>query len=523
MLFLYGIEGFSREAQAALGDRFRDVLGRYVKRPIHGIILGSMTTAIVQSSTATSVIAVALVNSGVVTFHQSLGIIIGTNIGTTLTAQLVAFKLTAFGSVFLVIGFIISLFKWRLAFLGKAVFYFGLVFFSLNQIAMAVEPFKEHPQVLEFIANARSPWVGLLIGALVTAVFQSSSVTTGLIVILVQSRIIDIDSGIPLVIGANIGTTITAGFAAIHMDVFAKRTALAHVIFNLGGALLILPFLPLIIAFLNTDLENPAHTLANVHLYFNIGATFFFWLFLKPFENLIVRLVPGRQDESQQITKFISDPPPKDANERALQIEDEAIHAFEILGRMAVEAADPSPTDQEDEIKQLRKKRFYLEFLGRSIRKSIDEFGERYEISPQLQKRLIISGRLVGLVEHAASGIELLSNSVYSLAEVKSEKSLEMTLTVAKVSDILKSLFSSLEERMRSRRSAKTGVTESALAELDNLINANYFIGTTLIKTNKKSENVFEIGPFCTYMVHLQGLVSDILEIRRLLIETYRL
>jgi len=174
ILFVFGLENFSREIQHISGEKFRKSLAKATRLPVVGVVLGAAVTAIIQSSSATSVITIGLVNAGVLSFKNSVGIIFGSNIGTTITAQLVAFKLTTFAPVFIILGFVLSLVRSRYSIFGKAVFYFGFVFFSLNLIAASLEPLQQNEALISLLTQPQNPLYAILFGCLFTAAVQSS-------------------------------------------------------------------------------------------------------------------------------------------------------------------------------------------------------------------------------------------------------------------------------------------------------------------------------------------------------------
>lgn len=309
ILFVFGLENFSKEVQRITGERFRKFLGQATKLPGVGLLIGAIVTAFIQSSSATSVIAISLVNAGVISFRNSVSIIFGANIGTTFTAQLVAFKLTAFAPIFIILGFLLSFIKSKYSVFAKSLFYFGFVFFSLNLISHTLSPLQNDLRLIEFLTRPQNALLGVLVGALITAVVQSSSVTTGLAIIFTQQGLMSLENAIPILMGANIGTTITALLSIINMDIAAKKTALAHFLFNLGGVLI---FLPLVI-FWGNDFplfsEDPAIALANFHLAFNLISSLAFLAFLKPFTSLIDKIMgEGKMDfERIDLSFFHSD------------------------------------------------------------------------------------------------------------------------------------------------------------------------------------------------------------------------
>ncbi|MDH3761065.1 MAG: Na/Pi symporter [Gammaproteobacteria bacterium] len=297
ILFVFGLENFSREIENISGERFRRSLARATRIPIVAVSIGALVTAVIQSSSATSVITISLVNAGVLSFKSSVGIIFGSNIGTTITAQLVAFKLTAFAPAFIILGFVLSLVRNRYSVFGRAIFYFGFVFFSLNLISTSLQPLQNNAALIELLTQPQNPLYAILFGCLFTAVVQSSSVTTGLAIIFTQQGLLGLENAVPLIMGANIGTTATAMIAMFNMDAAAKKTAMSHFLFNVGGVLI---FLPVLFAFgdrLNTLTVAPAIALANIHLVFNIVTSIIFILFIGPFTRLVDMLLgEGKMD-----------------------------------------------------------------------------------------------------------------------------------------------------------------------------------------------------------------------------------
>lgn len=297
ILFIFGLDNFSAEIEKISGEKFRKFLARATRIPVLGVLIGALVTAVIQSSSATSVIAIGLVNAGVLSFKNSVGIIFGSNIGTTVTAQLVAFKLTAFAPVFIIVGFVISLVRSRVAIFGKSIFYFGFVFFSLNLISSSLEPLQREPGLVEFLTQPQNPLMAIVLGCVFTAVVQSSSVTTGLAIILTQQGLLSLANAVPLIMGANIGTTATALIAMFNMDLSAKKAALSHFLFNVGGVLIFLPVFLLFGDRLNEVEASPAIALANIHLVFNVATSLIFVALINPFTRFIDLLLgAGKMD-----------------------------------------------------------------------------------------------------------------------------------------------------------------------------------------------------------------------------------
>jgi Na/Pi-cotransporter len=243
VLFLYGLEGFSGEIQALGGETLRKWLGRLTGSRWRGVVLGTIATAIIQSSSAVTALTVALVDAGAMTLRSSLGVLLGANIGTTSTAWLVSLKLTGIGPFFIVLGTVLSAIPTRFKVLGKAAFYFGFIFFSLDLVSYTLKPLAQSPVFAEVLSRSNTPLMGVLAGMVVTGIVQSSSITTGICILLVQQTILPATAAIPIVIGANIGTTATALVASIKMQKTARQVALVNLCFNTFGVLLFLPFL----------------------------------------------------------------------------------------------------------------------------------------------------------------------------------------------------------------------------------------------------------------------------------------
>jgi Na/Pi-cotransporter len=280
ILFLYALKGFSREIQEAGGPALRSMLGRVTSNKWKAFLLGAIATAVVQSSSAVSSVAVSLVDAGLLSFRASLGVVLGAKVGTTSTAWLVAFKLTGIGPFFIVAGAAISAIPGRFRIVGQGVFYFGLIFFALDLISGGLQPIRESLTFQEILAYSRSPLVGVLVGAIFTALVQSSSVTTGLLVLLVQQGLMPAESAIPVALGSNVGSTSTALLASLPMGHTAKATAMANFLLNLAGIAAVAPFLGGFARWMIALADGPGSAVALAHLCFNFAMAFGFLLLL---------------------------------------------------------------------------------------------------------------------------------------------------------------------------------------------------------------------------------------------------
>lgn len=307
-LFIFGIFVMGEGLQKLAGDKIRTILNKLTNNSLVGMGVGAGVTSLIQSSSATTVLVVGFVNAGLMTLTQSIGVILGANIGTTITGQLIAFKLTKYALPILGVGSFIYIFgkKRKTKDFGEALFGFGVLFLGLAIMGDAVKPLggSTFAQNL-FINFSQNPLLGILAGALLTAIVQSSSVTTGIIIALGLSNLITLNAAIPLILGANIGTCVTAGLASIKTGISAKRAAVAHIIFNIVGAGIALLLMPLYLKIINFTSTDIARQIANTHTLFNVVNAFIFLPFIPLFVVLIKKIVPGKDIEITRGPKYI--------------------------------------------------------------------------------------------------------------------------------------------------------------------------------------------------------------------------
>jgi phosphate:Na+ symporter len=290
-LFLFSIRKFSNQVSRVAGDKFKTTMETFTKTPWRGIALGAAVTAILQSSTATTVLLVGLVDAGTISFFNSLGVIFGANIGTTITSQLVAFNILKIAPYILIIGFFVDRTNSRWKKYGKSIFYFGLVFFCLALIAELIQPLSNDPRILTFFSSISNIFIAILVGVFLTVFFQSSTAVAGIVILLVAQGVLNFDQAFGIILGSNIGTTSTALIASSIMGKQARRTAVAHFLFNLVGVIIFLPFFDLFVSLIKLIDGSVAREVANAHLLFNLVNTVVFLAVLKPFSRLISRLV----------------------------------------------------------------------------------------------------------------------------------------------------------------------------------------------------------------------------------------
>ena len=297
-LFIYGIHLMGEGLQRAAGDRMRRILNALTGKPLKGVAVGAGVTALIQSSSATTVMTVGFVNAGFMTLKQAIGVIFGADIGTTITAQLIAFKLTDYALPVIGIGMLTTLFakKKKIKYIGHFLVGFGILFLGLKIMTGVVEPFGESEAVKQLFVNfSKNPVLGVLTGMLITFVVQSSSVTVGIVLALASVGLLDLRGAIPLILGDNIGTCITAIIASIGTTISAKRAAIAHMMFKILGTvivLILLPFYQVLITYTSTDIMRQC---ANAHTLFNVINTIIFLPFINTFVKVIKKIIPGEE------------------------------------------------------------------------------------------------------------------------------------------------------------------------------------------------------------------------------------
>jgi len=304
-LFIFGMNMMSSNLEKAAGSGLRKMLNALTKNKYLGLVVGALFTMVIQSSSATTVMAVGLVNAGLMNLTQSVGVIFGANIGTTITAQLIAFKLTKAAPIFLFAGVGMTLFlrKKTVQRVGFVILGFGLLFFGLNTMSSAMKPLRELQEFKDLMVQLKGP-LGILAGALITTVIQSSSASVGILQALAMQGLIGIDSAIFIILGTNIGTCVTAVLASIGTSKNAKRAALIHLMFNILGSLVMVGIvyaLPINTWVQGWSPGDVSRQIANSHLLFNVLATIIFLpmssLFVKAAKKIISGEDPVREPQ----------------------------------------------------------------------------------------------------------------------------------------------------------------------------------------------------------------------------------
>ena len=292
-LFLFGMKQMSDGLEKAAGAKMRSVLEFFTKTPIRGILVGTFFTAIIQSSSASTVMVVSFVNSGLMNLYQAAGVIMGANIGTTVTSQLISFNLSALAPAFIMIGVVMLMFskKVKVQRIGEVVLGFGILFMGLSTMSSSMSVLKESPEVVEIMGSLTSHFLALLVGIAVTTVLQSSSATVGIVLLLANQGLLDIRICFFIIMGCNIGSCVSALLAALSAKPVAKRAALIRLFFNIIGTAVIYLMLTValepITAFIGAiSGGNPGRQVANAHTLIKLTEV----ILLVPFTKQIVKL-----------------------------------------------------------------------------------------------------------------------------------------------------------------------------------------------------------------------------------------
>lgn len=310
-LFIYGMQSMGTGLQKAAGSKVRRILEVLTSIPILGVLFGTLVTAIVQSSSLTTVLVVGFVNAGLMNLKQAISVIMGANIGTTVTAQILAFKLDAYALPIIAIGFILYFFfkNKKVKNIGFIIFSFGVLLFGLSIMSQALSPLSENESFRNaIIFFSKYRLLGVLVGLAATAIIQSSSAFTGILLALAAQGLIGLDAALPILLGSNIGTCITAVIASIGTKLTAKRTALAHVLFNVTGTVIFLILLPwfedLVLAI--SPLDDLPRQIANAHTMFNLITTIILLPLINVFVKVVVKLLPGEEKIVQKSAIYLN-------------------------------------------------------------------------------------------------------------------------------------------------------------------------------------------------------------------------
>ncbi|MDP3487363.1 MAG: Na/Pi cotransporter family protein, partial [Bacillota bacterium] len=451
-LFLYGMQLMGDGLQKAAGDRLRRLLEILTGVPIIGVFVGALVTVLVQSSSATTVMVVGFVNAGLMSLAQAISVILGANIGTTITAQMVSFKLTDFALPAIAIGFLLTLLgrSRTQKQIGQVVLGFGVLFLGMMIMSDGLRPLRTNPLFKQYMIQfGAQPLLGVFAGLVFTAAIQSSSAFTGLVISLALQDLIGLDAAITMILGSNIGTCITAMLAAIGTNLTARRAALAHVLFNVMGVFIFLPFVRQYTVFVAGTADTLAHQAANAHTFFNIVNTVIVLPFIKPFARLITRLLPGDEGVVSYGPKYLDAHLLGTPSVALGQATKELIRMGEIAVAMLDDVHTAFKNGSREHMSYAAQKEASINALEHDIVMYLVKISQRSlsdEQSRRLNKLLNIVNDLERVGDHAENLQELAEYRLEHKLPFSAEGIAELDDMHSRVRDLVQSAIQALEE-----------------------------------------------------------------------------
>ena len=418
-LLLYGIRLSGDSLQRAAGGRLRHLLTGLSRHRLMAVLSGATVTAMIQSSAATTLMLIGFVSAGLMTFRQTLGIILGADLGTTFTVQLIAFRVTDYAPLLIGLGFVITFLAGRrtLKDVGQAVLGLGLMFLGLKLIVDGVAPLRDNPLAVQMIeAVAASPMMAVLVAAGFSAIVASSAATIGVALALAAAGLISLEGAVAIVIGANIGTCATALTASIGATAEAKRVAVAHIAFKLLGGALMLPFIDPFTRLVALSAADAARQVANAHTFFNLGISLLFLPFTPWAARLIETLVPDDQTGETPFRTRYLDERAQDQPSLALgQATREALRMADVVQGMLRDTMEVVRTDNQALLEEVEQRDDQVDFLEREIKLFLARLG-REAMGPELSRKEIGLISFIGNLENIG---DIIDKNLMDLARKK--------------------------------------------------------------------------------------------------------
>ena len=415
--FLYGMKLMSEGLEKAAGAKMRSILEFFTKNRFIGMIVGIIFTAVIQSSNATTVMVVSFVNSGLMSLMQASGVILGANIGTTITGQLIAFNLSDIAPLVVIIGVVMVMFckKQSIKKIGEVILGFGILFMGLSIMGDSMEAVKESPKILNFLASLTNPFAAILTGLVITAVLQSSSATVGIILLMVSQGLLEFAICPFMILGCNIGSCVSALVASLSGNKDAKRAALIHFLFNVIGSLIM--FIVLMIAihpFTDMMLQisggSLARAVANVHTLMKVVEVAMLFPFMGWIVKATYKIVPGTDEaEDEYELLFIGKGKILSATTAVLDGIREIVHMGHVAMKNLEVAMEALCDPDEEKIKEVYKREEYIDFMNRKITNYLVQANEL--VLP------IADEKLIGGLFHVVNDIERIGDHAENFAD----------------------------------------------------------------------------------------------------------
>ena len=419
-LFLYGMQMMSTGLEAAAGNRMKSILDKLTSNRIKGVLVGAAITAVIQSSSATTVMVVGFVNSGLMTLKQAVWVIMGANIGTTITGQLIALDIGAIAPLFAIagVGAIMFIKSEKVHHISSIFAGLGILFMGMDMMGAAMSPLKESEAFISLMTKFDNPLLGILVGALFTAVIQSSSASVGILQALASTGMIPLSSAVFVLFGQNIGTCITAVLASIGMKVNAKRTTVIHLLFNIIGTVLftviclVTPYVTWIEAMTPGD---PVAQIANAHTVFNIVTTLLLLPFGTHMANIAVRILPDSKKADDEdlrlkyIRPFESSYAIGHSAVAVSQVRDEVNRMRDMVAKNISDSFDSLVQYDEKLRKKVSEREEYIDFLNKGI--------SEYIVSLMASEMNMSDSRKINGYYAIISNLERIGDHAVNLAE----------------------------------------------------------------------------------------------------------
>jgi phosphate:Na+ symporter len=418
-LMLYGIRQAGEALQRAAGGRLRTLLTGLTRNRLTAVAAGAAVTAIIQSSSATTVMLIGFVAAGLMTFPQTLGIILGADIGTTFTVQLIAFRVTDYAPLLVGIGFVLVFVGRRRAVkdVGQAILGFGLLFLGLRLILDGVAPIRQNELTLDVLrALAANPLTGVLVGAGLSAALASSAATIGVAIALASAGLLALPGAVAIVLGANVGTCATALAASLGANADAKRVAVAHIVFKLLGVVVIFPFLGPFTDWVAATASDPGRQIANAHTLFNVGVSLVFLPWVPWAARAIEALVPATHEADNPFRTRYLDTRSLDQPSLALgQATREALRAADLVQAMLRDTIRVFRDNDRDLLEDVERRDDQVDFLEREIKLFLARL-HRETMAPDLARKEIALISLIGNLENVG---DIIDKNLMELARKK--------------------------------------------------------------------------------------------------------
>lgn len=419
-LFLYGMQMMSTGLEAAAGNRMKSILEKLTSNRVKGVLVGAAITAVIQSSSATTVMVVGFVNSGLMTLKQAVWVIMGANIGTTITGQLIALDIGAIAPLFAIagVGAIMFIKSEKVHHISSIFAGLGILFMGMDMMGAAMSPLKESEAFISLMTKFDNPLLGILVGALFTAVIQSSSASVGILQALASTGMIPLSSAVFVLFGQNIGTCITAVLASIGMKVNAKRTTVIHLLFNIIGTVLftviclVTPYVTWIEAMTPGD---PVAQIANAHTVFNIVTTLLLLPFGTHMANIAVRILPDSKKADDEdlrlkyIRPFESSYAIGHSAVAVSQVRDEVNRMRDMVAKNISDSFDSLVQYDEKLRKKVSEREEYIDFLNKGI--------SEYIVSLMAREMNMSDSRKINGYYAIISNLERIGDHAVNLAE----------------------------------------------------------------------------------------------------------